>query len=97
MPVCALEVELHLPAASSLKAKRATIRPIIDRVRHRLRLSVGEVGDQDRHHQARLTIAAVGATPAQVADQLDRAERLVWSAADVEVVRCDRVWLETEQ
>lgn len=97
MYACALELELHLPSCRSLKAKRALVRPIVDRVRSRHPVAIAEVGGLDRWQRAVLGVAAVGAAPSAVTDQLDRVERLVWSTADVEVVRSDRTWLEIEQ
>ncbi len=97
MHACALELELRLPGCRSLKAKRALVRPIVDRVRGRHPVAIGEVGDLDQRQRAVLGVAAVGAAPGAVTDQLDRVERLVWASADVEVVRSDRTWLEIEQ
>ncbi len=97
MHACALELELHLPSCRSLKAKRAVVRPIVERVRGRHPVAIGEVDGLDQWQRAVLGVAAVGAGPAAVTDQLDRVERLVWSSADIEVVRSDRTWLEVEQ
>ena len=44
----AVRFDLHVPASRSLKAKRAAIRPVVDGLRHRFKVSVAEVDHQDR-------------------------------------------------
>ncbi|MGE5235122.1 MAG: DUF503 domain-containing protein [Acidobacteriota bacterium] len=60
------ELELHLPAARSLKDKRQEIRSLIDRLRHRLSLLVVERDHQDLHQRSALAMAAF-ATEAEAA------------------------------
>ncbi len=95
--VCALEIELVLPGCRTLKDKRARLRPILDRVRHRFPVALAEVDRQDDHQQAVLAFAAVSGTASMVTEQLDEIERLVWAAADVEVGAAHRFWLDTER
>jgi uncharacterized protein len=45
--VATLELDLHLPAARSLKAKRSVLRPLIEGLRHRYQVAVAEVDHQD--------------------------------------------------
>ena len=96
MHACALEIELRLPSCRSLKAKRAIVRPIVDRVRGRHPVAISEVGHLDDWQRAVLGVAAVGGSPGGVTDQLDRVERIVWSSAEIEVVRADRTWMELD-
>jgi uncharacterized protein YlxP (DUF503 family) len=91
-----LLVELHIPAARSLKEKRATIRPILDTARNRYRVAISEVGFQDLHQRALLEVAAVASAGHVVTETLDAVERLVWSASGAEVVSCSRRWLEDD-
>jgi hypothetical protein len=91
---CALSVELHVPAATSLKAKRAAVRPLLEAARARFRVAAAEVGYQDQWQRALLGFAAVGGEAGQVAEVLDKLERFVWSHPDVEVLTVSRTWLE---
>ncbi|MGA2208418.1 MAG: DUF503 domain-containing protein [Acidimicrobiales bacterium] len=91
-----LLVELHIPAARSLKEKRATIRPILDTARNRYRVAISEVGFQDLHQRALLEVAAVASAGHVVTETLDAVERLVWSASGAEVVSRSRRWLEDD-
>ncbi|MDY7101384.1 MAG: DUF503 domain-containing protein [Actinomycetota bacterium] len=94
--VCALAVELHLPQARSLKAKRATLRPIVEGLRHRHRLSVAETDHHDVWQRATIGVAAVSGSERGVTDQLDDAERFVWSHPEIEVLTATRHWLEVD-
>jgi len=88
--------ELHVPASRSLKAKRATIRPIVDGLRHRFRISVAEVGHQDQWQRATVAVAVVAESEHRVRELLDAAERFVAGAPDVELLRSEIGWLELE-
>jgi uncharacterized protein len=90
--VATLELDLHLPAARSLKAKRAVLRPLIEGLRHRYQVAVAEVDHQDRWQRAAVAVAAVGGTPAHVREVLDACERFVWAQPELEVVECRRCW-----
>jgi hypothetical protein len=91
-----MSVELHIPAARSLKEKRATIRPILDASRSRYRVAISEVGYQELHQRALLEVAAVASAEHVVIETLDAVERLVWSFGSAEVVETRRRWLEDE-
>jgi uncharacterized protein YlxP (DUF503 family) len=90
--VATLELDLHLPAARSLKAKRAVLRPVIEGLRHRFQVAVAEVDHQDRWQRAGVAVAAVGGTPRHVSEVLDACERFVWAQPELEVLDCQRHW-----
>jgi len=92
-----LVVDLHLPLPASLKEKRATITPILEGARRRMRVAVSEVDHQDHHRRAELAFATVASTEAQAREVLDAVERFVWSFPEVEVVDAWRRWLDDEE
>lgn len=96
MVVGSLCVDLHLPQSTSLKAKRAEIRPILDGVRHRFRISAAEVDHQDTWQRTSLGFAVVSSSAAQVESVLDEVERYVWSRPGVEVLDATRAWIEED-
>jgi len=55
-----LQVELSIPGADSLKAKRMVLRSVKDRIRKNFNVSVAEVDDNDRWQSAVLAVAMVG-------------------------------------
>jgi uncharacterized protein YlxP (DUF503 family) len=95
--VAALSLDLHLPHAHSLKEKRAVIKPIVEGCQRRFRVAAAEVDHQDRWQRAGLGVAAVSATAGHVVDVLDEVERFVWSFPEVEVVACERRWLDVAE
>jgi uncharacterized protein YlxP (DUF503 family) len=86
--------DLHVPESRSLKAKRAAIRPIVEGLRHRFRVSVAEVEHHDRWQRAEIAVAVVGESDGRVEELLDAAERFVAGAPEVELVATRTAWLE---
>ena len=88
-------LELHIPEARSLKAKRAPVRSLVERIRSRHQVLVIEVGHQDLYQRAGLTICALSSDPVDVEARLQRVEKTVnhnWSGHvlswEVEVFQC---------
>src|SRR5690242_17228850 len=86
--------DLHVPESRSLKAKRAAIRPIVDGLRHRFRVSVAEVDHLDQWQRAAIGVAVVSGSHGQVRDVLDSVERFVDAAPGVELLDVETAWLE---
>jgi len=59
MTVGLLVLELHLPAAGSLKDKRSVVSGFLRRLRHRLNVSAAEVGHQELWQRASLAFVSV--------------------------------------
>jgi uncharacterized protein YlxP (DUF503 family) len=93
---CVLAVDLRIPATHSLKEKRSVVRHLVDGARSRFDVAASEVGYQDQWQRSELGFAAVSGAAGQVVSILDAVERFVWTAADAEVISCERTWLETE-
>ena len=97
MFACVLVLDLRLPIADSLKAKRAVITPILEGARRRQRVAVSEVGFQDEWRRSELAFATVASSETQAREVLDAVERFVWSFPEVEVLAGRRSWLDDEQ
>jgi uncharacterized protein len=52
-------MELHIPTANSLKAKRQVIKSLVQRLRNRFNVSVSETGCQDLWQRAELGMAVI--------------------------------------
>lgn len=89
-------MELRLPESRSLKSKRALVKPILEKARHRFSVCAAEVDHHEQWQLACLGISTVSSTPGHAEHVLDEVERFVWSRPDVEVVRTERGWLEME-
>ena len=94
MFVSALRIEFHIPDAHSLKEKRAVIRPIIDGLRNRFRVSVAEVAHQNLWQRAVIGIAVVGADVSSVELVLSNCERFVESFPEIAVLEVEQSWAE---
>ena len=85
-----------MPQSRSLKAKRAAVKPIVEGLRVRFRVSVAEVDHQGRWQRAGVGVAVIGSSAAQVEEVLDAVDRFVWSHPEVEVLSTERSWLDGE-
>jgi uncharacterized protein len=91
----AVRFDLHVPASQSLKAKRAAIRPVVDGLRHRFKVSVAEVDHQDTWQRASIGVALVDGSASHLEAVLASVERFVANAAQVELLDTEATWLET--
>lgn len=96
MHAAAIRFELFVPESRSLKAKRAAIRPIVDGLRHRLKVSVAEVDHQDTWQRAAIAVAVVAPTDGKLREVLAGIDRLVANAPDIELLDTETVWLDSE-
>jgi uncharacterized protein YlxP (DUF503 family) len=94
MYVLAVAVDLHMPAARSLKEKRMVVKSILDGSRHRFRVAAAEVGFHDQWQRAELGFALVASSERHALEVADELERFVWSRPDVAVLSTERRWLE---
>jgi uncharacterized protein YlxP (DUF503 family) len=94
---CAVKFDLHVPESRSLKAKRAAIRPLVDGLRHRFKVSVAEVDHQDTWQRASIGVALVDGSAAHLREVMASVERFVSSAADVELLDTETAWLDPDE
>ena len=94
MFVLALEVDLRIPDAHSLKDKRQVITSVLETSRRRFSVSAAEVAHQDSWQRALLGFAVVASTAGHAEDVMDSVEHHLWSRLGVEVVSAERIWLE---
>jgi uncharacterized protein YlxP (DUF503 family) len=94
MHVLAVEIELHIPEAHSLKDKRQVVKSIVEGARRRLGVAAAETGRQDSWQRSTLGFAVVSSSVKQAELLIDDVERFVWSRGNVEVLSAERTWLE---
>jgi uncharacterized protein len=92
----AVRFELFVPESRSLKAKRAVLRPIIDGLRHRMKISVAEVDHQDTWQRAAIAVAVVAESDGHLREILATVERHVANAPDIELLDVETAWLEVD-
>ena len=96
MHVLVATIDLHLPAARSLKAKRSTILSLVRLVDQMHGVACAEVDHQDLWQRSSLGVSVVGGSVGQVTTVMDAVERLVWSRSEVDVLDIHRSWWEDE-
>jgi uncharacterized protein YlxP (DUF503 family) len=89
MFIAAIRLELSIPHANSLKAKRQALNSLVDRVRSRFGAAVAEVGDQDLWQRAVVGIALVSGEEQHVRQMASRVTSFVESHWEGEVCAID--------
>lgn len=75
-------LELHVPEARSLKAKRSPVRSLVEKIRNRHQVLVIEAGHQDLQQRSRLAICALSTSSVDIEARLRRVEGTIdrnWS------------------
>jgi hypothetical protein len=86
MFVGVVRIELHLPAAGSLKDKRTVVRGLKERIRQRVQAAVAEVDHQDLWQRAALGVAVVSGESRQIGELLQSVRKLVESTHGAELI-----------
>ena len=94
MRVAALRVELRLPAAQSLKEKRAVLRPVLEGIRKMGSYSVAEVDGHDFWQRCTLGIAIAARDGRSLDMHIDKLRRYLDSRTEVELVDLFKTELE---
>lgn len=82
MVVAVCRVELVIPGANSLKAKRMVLRSVLDRIRARFHVSIAEVGEQDTWQRASVGFAVVSNDRSHVNSIADQIVSAIGGARD---------------
>lgn len=75
MPIATLTLELGIEHAQSLKDRRQAVRSLKDKLRHGFNVSVAELDDATAWNRATIGIAAISASAAYLAGQLQEVEK----------------------
>ncbi|CAN5526115.1 DUF503 family protein [soil metagenome] len=94
MFVLAMEVDIRIEHARSLKDKRQVVKGLLEGSRRRFGVSAAEVGGQDTWQRAVLGFAVVASTARQADEVMDSVDAFVWSHPELEVLSAERSWLE---
>ena len=85
MVVGLVQIELRIPGADNLKAKRMVLRSVKDRIRKNFNVSVAEVGDNDLWQSAVLAVATVSNDRRFANQVLSKVVDLIESSRDLVV------------
>jgi uncharacterized protein YlxP (DUF503 family) len=87
--VAAIRLELSIPHANSLKAKRQALTSMMDRVRSRFGAAVAEVGNQELWQRSVIGIALVSSEQSHVREMAAKVTGFVESHWEGEVCAID--------
>ena len=93
MYVLALQMDLHIGHAHSLKDKRGVLRPILEGARRRFDVAAAEVDHQQLWQRTSLGFAAISGSQQHTTEVIDEVSRFVWSFPEVGVLQEERTWL----
>lgn len=85
MHVVVCEIQLFIPAANSLKAKRQVLKSVIERIKARCNASVAETEHQDTWQRATVAVAMVSASRTVLEQQVNLVRRITDDVAGAEV------------
>lgn len=89
MRVLNLKVTLRASWVHSLKEKRMVVKSIVQRLKNKFNVSVGEVGDQDIHQIIVIGISAVCGDQKQVDSTLENLIDFIEENTDVEIINIE--------
>lgn len=86
MRILNLKVTLRASWVHSLKEKRMVVKSIVQRLKNKFNVSVGEVGDQDIHQIIVIGISAVCGDQKQVDSTLENLIDFIEENTDAEII-----------
>lgn len=90
--VLVIDIDLHLPQAASLKAKRSVVQSIVRTLDGWKGVAAAEVGFLDKWQRSRIGVSIVGGSVSHLEDVAAAVERHVWSVGDADVLSIEQRW-----
>jgi len=90
MKVLLMRVTLRASWVHSLKEKRMVVKSIIQRLKNKFNISVGEVGEQDIHQTIVIGITGVCGSTAQVDSTMENVIKFIEGNTDAEIIRIEK-------
>ncbi len=78
--------ELHLPSVGSLKEKRRIVKPLVERLHQRFRVSIMESDFHDLHQRTEIAIAAVHQSENQMNRLMDSLRKVIEETGDAQLL-----------
>ncbi|MGL5085083.1 MAG: DUF503 domain-containing protein [Clostridium sp.] len=89
MKVLLLRVKLRASWVHSLKEKRMVVKSIIQKLKNKFNISVGEVDEQDIHKTIVIGITAVCGSGAQVDSTMENIITFIEENTDAEIINIE--------
>ena len=89
MVVGTLKIGFYLPGNRSLKGKRKVVRSMVDKVKSRFNVAIGEVGSNDMWQKIELGISTVGNDRRHVDSSLNHVFSFLESLNKAQIIETD--------
>lgn len=89
MKVLLMRITLRASWVHSLKEKRMVIKSLMQRLKNKFNISVGEINEQDVHQILVIGIAGVCGTSAQVDSTMESIITFIEENTDAEIIRIE--------
>ena len=86
MHAAAVRIDLRIPEARSLKAKRRVLQSLISDLRERMSLSVAEIGHHDAWQLSTVGLALVASGAGELDQRVAMVRRMLNERVDIEVL-----------
>ena len=96
MFVLVAEVDIHLPASTSLKEKRSVVTSIVRNLDQMHGVAAAEVDHLEVWQRSAIGVSVVGGTVGHTESVMDAVDRYVWSRTEIEVLDIRRSWWEED-
>lgn len=93
MQVLRLSLQLALHGADSLKARRAVVKSVKERLRHRFNVAIAEVGEKEQWSRADLAIVTVAEDRRTADATIEAVRRFLDHDGRLEVVDAELEWV----
>ena len=90
MKILLIRVTLRASWVHSLKEKRMVIKSLIERLKHKFNISVGEVDKQDIHKDLVIGISAVCGSSAQIDSTMENIINFIETNTDAEIINIEK-------
>ncbi len=90
MKVLLMRVTLRASWVHSLKEKRMVVKSIIQKLKNKFNISVGEVSEQDIHQIIVIGIAGVCGSTAQVDSTMENVIKYIEGNTDAEIINIEK-------
>lgn len=84
-----MRITLRASWVHSLKEKRMVVKSVIQRLKNKFNISVGEVGEQDIHQTIVIGITGVCGTTAQVDSTMENVIKFIEGITDAEIIKIE--------
>ncbi|PRR82638.1 DUF503 domain-containing protein [Clostridium vincentii] len=89
MKILLMRITLRATWVHSLKEKRMVVKSVIQRLKNKFNISVGEVGEQDIHQTIVIGITGVCGSSAQVDSTIENIIKFIEDITDAEIIKIE--------